>query len=130
MVPSYVLLLSVVRQGMPVIIDVVPGFGVSFGAADVGSTSSLVIWQISPVSIPTSLVVASLSQAEALASQAVESVSSAMATFLESPLCREREDSFPMEMDPVLSLASVEAHSRTIRNPSPATGLIRRGFLV
>jgi hypothetical protein len=37
-----------------------------------------------------------------------------------------REDSFPAVTDPVLSLASVEA--RAVWNPSPAMGLIRRGF--
>jgi hypothetical protein len=37
-----------------------------------------------------------------------------------------REDSFPAVTDPILSLASVEA--RAVWNPSPAMGLIRRGF--
>ena len=41
--------MSVVRQGALVIIDVEPGFGVSFGATNVGSRSSLEVRQISPV---------------------------------------------------------------------------------
>ena len=102
----------VVQQGVPVITNVEPCFGVSFGAADVGFGSSLEVRQISPVCFPVPPVVASLSQAEAYASA--------------RPLCKLREDYFPAMMDPVLSLASMEACA--VRNPSPAMGLIRRGF--
>ena len=54
------------------------------------------------------------------------SLSRAEAPALARPLCKVREDSFPAATDPVLSLASMEA--RAVRNPSPAMGLIRRGF--
>jgi hypothetical protein len=76
MVPSDVLPVFVVRQGVPVITNVASSFGDSFGAADVGYGSSSAIRQISLVSIPASLVVASLSQADAPASEAFDFVSS------------------------------------------------------
>ena len=92
---------SVVREGAPVITDVEPGLGVSFGAADVGFGSSSEVQQISLVCFPILLMVASLSQEEAPA--------------LARPLCRAREDSLPTATDPVLSLASVEASA--VQNP-------------
>ena len=128
MVPSDVSPVSVVWQGAPVITNVVPSFGVSFGAADFGSGSLLAIQQISLVSIPASPVVASLSQADALASKVIDSVSSGVSICSTSPLCREKEDSFPVVMDPILSPASVDAHAKTVRNPSLALGLIRWNF--
>jgi hypothetical protein len=76
MVPSDVPPVFVVRQGVPMITNVAPSFGDSFGVADVGSGSSSTIRQISSMSIPASPVVASLSQANALASEAVDFVSS------------------------------------------------------
>ena len=78
--------------------------------------------------IHASLVVASRSQVETLASQAISSVSSAVSFCPASPLCREREDSFPAAMDPVLPPTSVEAHAKTVQNPSTVMGFIRQGF--
>jgi hypothetical protein len=73
---------SVVWQGAPMITNIEPGFSISFGAINVGSGSSLEVRQISLVCFLVPPVVASLSQVEAPA--------------LLRPLCKVREDSFPV----------------------------------
>jgi hypothetical protein len=59
-------------------------------------------------------------------SQAVNSVSFAVAILPVSPLCNEREDSLIGVADSIYVLVTEEA--KTDRIPSPAKGLIRLGF--
>ena len=59
-------------------------------------------------------------------SQAINSVSSVVAILPASPLCSEREDSFTGVADSIYVPMTEEA--KIDRIPSPAKGLIRRGF--